>query len=49
MRFENAKLSGISKSAKISKLSERHENFFARVIFVMNLENDLKIDKNFAI
>ena len=34
---------------EILKLSERHENFFPRVIFVVDFENDLEIDKIFAI
>ena len=33
---------------KILKLSERRE-IFTRVIFVVDFENDLRIDKNFTV
>ena len=47
--FENSKIAKISKITKISKLSERHENFFRRVILILDFEEELKIDQNFAI
>ena len=34
---------------KISKLSERHEIFFHRVILIVDFESELRIDKNLAI
>ena len=34
---------------KILKLSERHEIFFPGIIFVVDIENGLEIDRTFAI
>ena len=34
---------------KNSKSSERHENFFPGVFFVVDFESELRIDKNFSI
>ena len=46
--FEHPKIAKISKITKISKLSERHENIYS-VIFIVDFEYALTIDKNFAI
>ena len=47
--FENSKIAKISKITKISKLSERHEISFLKVIFIVDFEYELSIDKNFEI
>ena len=47
--FENSKFAKISKITTISKFSKRHENFFCWVLFIMDFEYELRIDKNYEI
>ena len=47
--FEISKIVEILKIAKISKVSLRLESFFHRIIFVLDFENDVRFDKNYAI
>ena len=49
MPFEISKIGKISKIAKISKASWRPEFLFSRVIFIVDFEYDLRIDKKFSI